>query len=94
MSKVIRLVQFHTNHTDTGGEGEYCRVGDMKYLSDENDTYEYYLGDDDDGDSMYDELESISFSDSLDDIRRDRYLSYVPINKMDYVTITIELEEA
>lgn len=94
MSKVIQLVQFKNRYTETGGEGDDCRKGDIVYMNEEKDSHEFYMGDDDDGDSMYDEKECLSFTTDLKDAERGRYLSYVPTDEIEYTTITIELEEA
>jgi hypothetical protein len=61
-------------------------------LSDEDDSYEFYDGDDDDGESMYSERECLSFAMSKSDSDRQRNLTYVP--KLDFDYTVIEIEEA
>jgi len=91
---VIKLIQFHSKYYDTGGSSENCNLGEMQFVANEDDSYEYYDGDDEDGESIYNERESISFTDNIEDAKRERHLSYVPKNAIDYTIIEIELKEA
>jgi len=85
--KSLKLVQFHNYYSETGGDGLNCRTGRWCYLHDERDSYEYYMGENDDGDDEYEERRSLSFSDELEHAQEGNYLTYVPKDEVSYAIL-------
>jgi hypothetical protein len=94
MGRVIKLIQFLDDYSDTGDEGEACIQGEFKYVHLERDSYEFYDGEDDDGDSIYNDRTSISFTNTEAQAIVGTRLSYVPKDEITYSILEIELEEA
>lgn len=87
------MVQFQKNSDLVCGQEDILVKGEIHYLVDEDDCYEYFLGENDDGDEEYDELASISFTSTLESAQRNRFKSYTPRRQMDYAILTIEMED-
>lgn len=90
-TKLITLIQFHSGIDLTGGNAD-VKIRTTYYLNDEDDSYEFYLGEDDNGDEQYDNRSAISVFDCIDDLLAEEFHYFVSGDDLLYSTIEIEVE--
>ena len=92
MIKTIKLIQFHNWAYDSDDRLEKNMIGKWFFLDEEDMYYEFYDGDDDNGEPIYNEKVCIKYFDTMDDYLDDDNAGYVQSRRLKYKVIEIDVD--
>ena len=90
-TRTITFIQFQSGIDYTGGYDDVSRR-QVYILVDLDDSYEFHMGEDDDGDDMFEDRSAISVCDCMEDYLAERHYYYVATRGLVYSLIEVEVE--
>ena len=88
----ITLIQFHNHTEDSDDRSARTMKGHWYILESLDDIYEFYHGDDDEGESIYTEKRTVSYYDTFNDFFNEEYLGHMVLRGLKYSLLTIEVD--
>ena len=88
----ITLIQFHNHTEDSDDRSPRNMKGRWFILESVNDVYEFYNGEDDNGDPTYDEKYCVSYYDDFNDFMNEENLGYMVKRGLKYSLFTFEID--
>lgn len=92
MTKTIQLIQFHNWNDNSDDRSDRQVIGKWFILGEEESSYEFFDGEDDDGESIYVDKDCVKYFDNISDYLADDNAGYVINRRLRYSVIDIEVE--